>query len=301
MMKYNKIVIGCTLSSVLYSFYNQIPLIFVEKQNIHPFNFFQPGTDLSLLKIEPSYSLKKPDGQKVAFGVPRQKVYDKIIALLSLSGLVPFSHLSKALTVKDKSLKVITQGNKVFNVGYESLIVFDDKGVSGLPSIVRENKEQPRQVIDWFEVNKGGIHDVDYIQTDDEFVKEIFFYPSQRATNSPDKKDLLAVSYLTHQQATRDYQYSDTYSRFKVLKCIKEAGIRGSKNGKNPNYPDRSTEPFKWLSPRIKLMKREIMSPSMARYKNTKNIKFCYDTPESIIAKNVIKINAYSTKLLNAL
>ena len=147
MMKYDKIVIGCTLSSVLYSFYNQIPLIFVEKQNIHPFNFFEPGTDLSLLKIEPSYSLKKPDGQKIAFGVPRQKVYDKIMALLCLSGLVPFSHLCKALTVQDKNLKVITQGNKVFNVGFESLIIFDDRIISGLPSIVRENKEQPRQVM----------------------------------------------------------------------------------------------------------------------------------------------------------
>jgi len=301
MIKYDKIVIGCTLSSVLYSFYNQVPLIFVERQNIHPFNFFETKTDLSLLKIEPSYTLQKPDGQKITFGIPRQKVYDKIMALLCLSGLVPFSHLCKALTVQDESLKVITQGNKVFNVGYKDLIIFDDRGISGLPSIIQDNKEQPRQVVDWFAVNKGGLHDIDYIQTNDEFVKEIFFYPSQRVTNSPNKKDLLAVSYLTHQQATHDYQYSDTYCRFKVLKCIKEAGIRGSKNGKNPNYPDRSSEPFQWLSPKIKLMKREIMPPAMAKYENTKNIKFCYDAPENIIAKNTIKINAYSTKLLNAL
>jgi hypothetical protein len=81
---------------------------------------------------------------------------------------------------------------------------------------------------------------------------------------------------------------------------MKEAGVKGQKNGKNPNYPDRSSEPFKWLSPKITFVTREIVPPPMSKYRNTKKVKFCYDTPEQIMSENTIKINSYSTKLLNA-
>jgi hypothetical protein len=150
-------------------------------------------------------------------------------------------------------------------------------------------------------VNSGCEHGIDHIRTDEDFVRDIFFYPSQRASANSDKKDLLAISYLSERDAKYEYQYSDTYVRFKVLAKMKEAGIRGQKNGKNPNYPDRSPEPFKWLKPRVKLMKREIIALPMPKYRNTKKIKFCYDSPEQIIAESTIKLNTYTTKLLNAL
>jgi hypothetical protein len=214
---------------------------------------------------------------------------------------VPFSHLAKSVTIGEHNLKVLTEGNKVFNVGYNELIVFDDKKIKGLPSPLTQNSEELRYVMDWFEVNLGSTHDIDYIETEDPFVNKIFFYSSQRDCVSSDKKDLLAVSHLTEKEASHDYRYSDTYARFKILKCMKEAHIKGPKNGKNPNYPKRSTEPFKWLSPKITLMKREILPLPMQKYKDTKKIKFCYKTPEEIIAKNTINLNSYTSKLLNVL
>ena len=39
MFEYDKIAIGCNLSSAIYCFYNQIPMIFVEKRKVHPFDF----------------------------------------------------------------------------------------------------------------------------------------------------------------------------------------------------------------------------------------------------------------------
>ena len=96
MLKYKNIVIGATLNSVLYSFYTQTPLIFVEGATIHPFDFYNSDIDLSLFNIDPkSYFLKQPDSKQVIFGPPKQQVYEKLLALLSLSGLVPFSHLAK--------------------------------------------------------------------------------------------------------------------------------------------------------------------------------------------------------------
>ena len=302
MLKYKKIVIGATLSSVLYSFYAQIPLIFVEGAKIHPFDFYNSDIDLSLLKIDPkNYFLKQPDGKQAVFGPPKQQVYEKLLALLSLSGLVPFSHLVKSVNIEDNFLKVITEGNKVINVEYEQLIVFDDNKINGLPHIVENDQNKPTQVLDWFEVNLGSTHDIDYIETDSNFVKQIFFYSSQRDYTQSDKKDLLAISYLTPDEAVYNYQYSDTYAKFKILQCMKQAGIRGPKNGKNPNYPDRSSEPFKWLSPKISLMHRQIIRLPMGKYEDSEKIKFLYDTPQEIISTHQVEMNTYTAKLLNAL
>jgi len=106
---------------------------------------------------------------------------------------------------------------------------------------------------------------------------------------------------LTTEDATHNYQYSDTYAKFKILQCIKEAGIRGPKNGKNPNYPDRSSEPFKWLSPKISLMRRQVMPLPMGKYEDSEKIKFSYETSEEIISNNQVEMDTYTAKLLNAL
>tara|TARA_R100000664_G_scaffold2578_1_gene6402 strand:+ start:419 stop:1324 length:906 start_codon:yes stop_codon:yes gene_type:complete len=301
MFQYDKIAIGCTLSSALYCFYNQIPMIFVERRKVHPFEFFQSNTDLSLLKIEPlKYSLNTNNGS-IVLGASKKQVYEKMLVLLSLSGLIPFSNLAKSINIEKKHIKVITEQNKIFKINYDSLIVFDDTKIGGLSNTITKTKNNSTQILDWFEVNTGCIHDIDYIQTGEEFVKEIYFYPSQRATTSSDKKDLLAISYISDKEAKYEYQYSDTYARFKVVAEMKKAGIRGQRNGKNPNYPERSSEPYKWVSPKIKLIKRETFPLPMSKYRNTKKIKFCYDSPEKIIEKNKILLNTYTTKLLNAL
>ena len=302
MFKYDRIVIGATLSSVLYSFYTQTPLIFVEKPKLHPFEFFNCDIDFGLLKVEPNtYHLTSLDHQQFSFGASKQQIYNKLLALLSLSGYVPFSDLAKSINVQKDSLSITTTGNKKFKVGYEELVVFDDKKINGLPSLLSLNEEQKIQVLDWFEINIGSRVNIDYLETDDDFVKQIFFYPSRRPATQSDKKDLLAISYLTLREAIHDYQYSDTYARFKIIKCMKGAGIRGLKNGKNPNYPERSSEPYKWLSPKITPMHREIVPLFMGKYNNTKKIKFIYDAPEKIISNYSLMTDGYLYKLLNIL
>ena len=98
MFRYGKIALGCSLSSALYCFYNQIPMIYVERRKVHPFEFFEPDTDLSLLKIEPlRYDLKMSDEGVAVFGPSKRQVYEKIMVLLSLSGLVPFSKIQQVI------------------------------------------------------------------------------------------------------------------------------------------------------------------------------------------------------------
>jgi len=302
MLKYDRIALGATLSSVLYCFYTQTPLIFAEKPKIHPFEFFDCNVELDLLKVEPSYYyLKGASEEQAVFGVSKEQTYNKLLTLLSLSGFVPFSDLAKSINVYKDKLTITTTGNKKLKIEYNELIVFDDKKINGLPSLVSKNEQQKTQVLDWFEINIGSSTEIDYLSTDDDFVKDIFFYSSQRPATQSDKKDLLSISHLTHTEAVHDYQYSDTYARFKIVKCMKEAGIKGLRNGKNPNYPERSSEPYKWLSPKISLMKREIFPLPMGIYKNTKRIKFNYDTPEQIVLNYKLKDEGYLYKLLNNL
>ena len=132
MFRYGKIAIGCSLSSALYCFYNQIPMIYVERRKVHPFEFFEPDTDLSLLKIEPlRYDLKMSDEGVAVFGPSKRQVYEKIMVLLSLSGLVPFSNLAKSVHIEKKHLKIITERNRVYFPVSEHLVSLFSSSLSG--------------------------------------------------------------------------------------------------------------------------------------------------------------------------
>jgi hypothetical protein len=188
-------------------------------------------------------------------------------------------------------LRIATKSAKTFEVKYKQLYIFDDHNVSGLSPSSTKNS-QIFKVLDWFDVSRGGKHDIDYICTNEEFVNEIYFYPSEL---NPAKKDLVSISYLTQEQLD-NYEYSDTYARFKIISELKNAGIRGSKNGKNPNFPENSNEPHKYLKPKVRATKRQILT-AMSKYKNTKRIEFRYDTPQEIIQNSAADYTSYANKL----
>ena len=70
-------------------------------------------------------------------------------------------------------MRVITTGNKAFEVEYSKLIIFDDTEVHGLP-VTSESDDDIVKVLDWFNVNQGTRHDFDYISTGEGFIEEIF-------------------------------------------------------------------------------------------------------------------------------
>ena len=47
------------------------------------------------------------------------------------------------------------------------------------------------------------------------------------------------MNAVLNEQQLRDFEYSDTYARFKTLAMMKEAGIRGARNGKDANRPGK--------------------------------------------------------------
>ena len=147
------------------------------------------------------------------------------------------------------------------------------------------------KVIDWVDVKSGMMHGYDYIKTDSDFVKEIYFYPSTRFVGSIDRKDLVSVSYLKKYQL-ENFENSDTYVKFKILKLMKAAGIRGARNGRDFKNPEK----YKYYAVKIEPRKREVQRLQRDIYEDTESIIFDYRSAEDIYVDSKKK-SAYNIKL----
>ena len=133
---------------------------------------------------------------------------------------------------------------------YEKSIVI---GQSLLEPKIPPNKYM---VLDWMNVRSGMVHQYDSIEGTSDFVSSIHFYPSERIDGNHDKKDLVAVSYLTKEELN-NYEYSDTYARFKILDDMRALGIRGARNGRDTKNPQN----YKYYAVKIESNKREVLIP----------------------------------------
>ena len=80
LLKYDKIAIGATHSSVLYSLLTNTPLIFAKGVETHPFDFHEAGTDLGAFGIEShDYELRTIDGKPKTIGAPKHYLTDRIL------------------------------------------------------------------------------------------------------------------------------------------------------------------------------------------------------------------------------
>ena len=220
------------------------------------------------------------------------EVWQKYLVALSLNGQAPFSDKCVSITIEeDNTLKVITSGSRLARIKFENLIIFDDYNITGLP-FKKGTTNEKNKVLDWFHVRSGMEHNYDVIETGDDFIGTIIFYPSNRFGNQKTdrvRKDLVAISYLEDDQLS-DFDFSDTMARFKITKIMKDHGIRGARNGKDPNNPDK----YKYYSVKIESADREMISNNINLYEDTDNIKFMqnksYDISVHKPVDNIIKI-----------
>jgi hypothetical protein len=100
---------------------------------------------------------------------------------------------------------------------------------------------------------------------------------------------LVSVSYLTKEQI-KDFNYSDTYVRFKTEKALKENGLTGAKTG-------FSGDKQITYALRLEVTKRELRKLYMHAYEDTENIKFKYKNE----MQNKVSSGLYINKLNNVL
>ena len=203
-----EITVGWGLDALVYSFYTGCPLILTESIAPHPFEFLS----LQEMQLEPLAGIKKLD------------LYNFLIFNLSMDGLLPFGGQVSSFERSDDGLKVVTNNAMA--------CFFRTSKVSEIYPDVDLTK---KVVLDWISVRSGLRHDHERIENSSDFAKSIIFYPSNRIDGSASSnlKDAVAISYMTEEQIL-DANYSPFYVKMKAAEMMKDAGIRGPKNGIGP-------------------------------------------------------------------
>lgn len=230
-----KVVVGGNLAALLYS------------RDI--------GAPIIINKISKPYRFEKINNKNALVQ------WHKLYYSLSNSGLNLLGTKAQNTRIKEEELSITTKDARVIKFDYDKVVVFDDENVLGLPTPKKENENFI--VLDWIIAKSCQMHVHDYFKTEDAFVNEVYFYPSERIDgHHPNKKDLVSISYLNSSQL-EDFEYSDTYAKFKVMNMMKEAGIGGRKCGGNNQY-----------ALKLEVTKREIIKSSMHTYENTEKLEF---------------------------
>ena len=299
---FDEVVIGGGLGALIYAYCNDKVLIRAQSGGPPLFDFFDPGIDLTAFFFQPAtFELKSNAGIKTV-GMPKRDLWERLSFMLSIGGNLPFSDKVKSIRIDcDQKTVSVAAGNTTTKIGFVTLRVFDDIEVHGLESHILSDFEKvdfakflsPKKfkILDWLDVRSGCRHEFDYLCTDDDFVNELYFYPSERVDGNHDLKDLVAVSYLTQGQIN-DVEYSDTYARFKARSLMKEYGIRGTRNGKDPKNPKK----YKYYAIRIESAGREVFPLSKNKYRSTDDVFFDERSPEEVLS-SITPRTSYTHKI----
>ena len=227
MTEYDTIVIGSSLTAVLYAFNNNLPIFFAEECRPFRFDYLEPDLELDLLNLAAAgpKSLTTLDGVKVV-GQSKELLWERLLFLMSLDGKVPLSNLCRAMRYDGERVVCSNEYSKIFEFRFNECHYFGDTNSFGF---VREKDVDEYNYIcyDYIAFNKGGKHEIDYIHTGDDFVSEIWFYGSDRIDGNTPIRDACAVSLLTEEQLL-DFDYSQTMARFKVIHEMESRGMKGT-------------------------------------------------------------------------
>ena len=229
-------MVGSCLDAVLYAFNNNYPIFFTRPIRPFRFDYLDADLDLAFLKAPsgPPKSLTTLDGER-SVGLAKELLWERLLFLLSLDGKAPLSGLCHSMRYNGDSLVCSNEYSKIFELRFGECAYFSDANTAGLVA-QKSLDEHMYLCYDYVAFNKGGKHEIDYILTDDDFVSEIWFFSSDRIDGNTPVRDACAVSKLTEPQL-RDFDYSETMARFKVLKIMKDNGMRGKQNG----YTEKGT------------------------------------------------------------
>jgi hypothetical protein len=288
--EYKKIVIGCTLESLIYAYCNDLPLLYSVAKPPTYIDFFNPQHNLTHLGIDNETMFLPTASEPKAVGRLKIDLWNHLIFFLGVAGNVAMSDKTSAIRFEENNiLKVATHNSRLARFRFEELIVFDDDAIVGLPNKLKPLKqgEKKYKVVDWIDIKSGMNQQIDYFKTGDDFVNEIFLYPSDRIDgNNFNLKDAVAISYLTEDQL-KEFEYSDTYVRFKTLKIFKDAGFKGLSNGRCTKNPEKT----KYYSLKLETRKRELFSPRRNIFEDSENIKFNCQSLEDLLQLELTEDN----------
>lgn len=205
----DEIVIGGDLSSLLYAFYTDRKIVFVNPQK--PFLFDEIRSD-AFPGLQPSHTGK----------IPSVQAWEYLVFILGLNGQIIGSDLNRSIRIQEDVLKISTEFSRLTRIKFKKLFIFDPEQVNGLPSPISAVRKK-HDVYDWFNVKHGSVHVNSFISTSDDHINKIWFYKSDRLPRY-DYKDCVVLSKLTDEQIN-EFDYSETVTRIKMENIYKELGI----------------------------------------------------------------------------
>jgi hypothetical protein len=226
------VIIGHSLQALLYSYLNNIPIIINKKPSHVLFDFCNPDLPLHLVGLRNNTTTLKTNEGSVRFGASKVEIMADIMLCITTSGLLLNSVPPWNINVKDRKIDYFTKAKK-YSVSYETARIFDSNNITGL-NIRKHNMAY--EVYDNIHIRSSNKSDVEYIKTEDDFVKEIYIHPSNRNGTRKDDRDIICKSVLTKEQLN-SFDYSDTICRMKVASKMKENGFMGSRAGLSKKDP----------------------------------------------------------------
>ena len=121
---------------------------------------------------------------------------------------------------------------------------------------------------------------------DDENVEGL---PIPATKHKNPKKDLVAISYLTDEQI-KDHSYSDLMTLYKTKERMKAHGIKGPRNGRDSNNPEK----YKYYDVKLEMNRREIKKLHMDLYEDTGFISFCKKDTYTEVNEYISKLHNYT-------
>ena len=251
-LEHEEIVIGSNLAAVLYAFTHNLPIFFSRPRRPFRFDYFDADIDFSCLGTPTeSRQLQLHDGAHMTVGASKNLIWERLLFILSLAGKAPLSTLCSHLRYDGEVLRCSNDYAKIAEIKFEKAHYFGDANATGI--VQKEVANDRYLCYDWIAFNRGGKHEVDYIETEDDFVKQIWFYPSDRIDGNTAVKDACVISHLNAEHLD-EFDYSHTMARFKLIHEMESRGMKGLYNGLSPNgipkyYKFRTTHLHRERSP----------------------------------------------------
>ena len=266
------------MRAVLFAFLNQYPLFFTETDRPNKFDYFEPEVDLQSFMGYNKVREMTTNKGSLKVGIEKYLFWERLLFLMSQDGQVPLSNLCHKMRYDDKKIVCTNEYSKIYEFTFNTCYYFGDNNISNLINY-KKTTDNTYHCYDHIAMHKGGKHEYDFISTDDDFVKQIWFYSSERICGNTGVKDACLVSILNEEQIW-DPAYSETMARFKFEKILKDHGIKGPSNGQNKRYAIKTSHmgrqkklatEINWEQTdnikKVKLSERKLMNEFLSNYK----------------------------------
>ena len=191
-------IVGRTISSLLYAWRLQEKCILLEPFLYHPLSEEFEDIDFSEFNVE--------NGEEFT---------QNLLFIAGFTSLLLHGGNIAGFRPEDKT--IITKGNRRISINSD-IEIFDAKNLGF------------NEVFDSFYWRSGQSHEKTLVKTEDNFCKRIVFYESRRNGVNRQTKDFTTVSYLTDKELL-DADYGQGMARLKTARIFKYEGLRGESAG----------------------------------------------------------------------